>query len=49
MHVVDISAPRVRRSYASVNQTLLDKANDKPVIYGFNKIEHKHLTIDEMI
>jgi GTP-binding protein HflX len=34
---------------SSVNQTLLDiKANDKPVIMVFNKIDaYQHLTIDE--
>jgi GTP-binding protein HflX len=46
---VDISHPEFEDHIASVNQTLLDiKANDKPVIMVFNKIDaYKHLTIDE--
>ncbi|SDW15216.1 GTPase HflX [Flavobacterium degerlachei] len=49
LHVVDISHPEFEDHIASVNQTLLDiKANDKPVIMVFNKIDSfKHLTIDE--
>jgi GTP-binding protein HflX len=38
--VVDISHPEFEDHIASVNQTLLDiKANDKPVIMVFNKID----------
>jgi GTP-binding protein HflX len=49
LHVVDISHPEFEDHISSVNQTLLDiKANDKPVIMVFNKIDaYKHLTIDE--
>jgi GTP-binding protein HflX len=49
LHVVDISHPEFEDHIASVNQTLLDiKANDKPVIMVFNKIDaYKSLTIDE--
>jgi GTP-binding protein HflX len=49
LHVVDISHPEFEDHIASVNQTLLDiKANDKPVIMVFNKIDaYKPLTIDE--
>ncbi|MDN3675526.1 GTPase HflX [Flavobacterium branchiarum] len=49
LHIVDISHPDFEDHIASVNQTLLDiKANDKPVIMVFNKIDaYKHLTIDE--
>jgi len=49
LHIVDISHPEFEDHIASVNQTLLDiKANDKPVIMVFNKIDaYKHLTIDE--
>jgi GTPase len=49
LHVVDISHPDFEDHIASVNQTLLDiKANDKPIIMAFNKIDaYKHLTIDE--
>jgi GTP-binding protein HflX len=40
LHVVDISHPEFEDHIASVNQTLLDiKANDKPVIMVFNKID----------
>ena len=48
LHVVDISHPEFEDHIASVNQTLLDiKANDKPVIMVFNKIDaYQHLTID---
>ena len=48
LHVVDISHPDFEDHIASVNQTLLDiKANNKPVIMVFNKIDaYKHLTID---
>ena len=48
LHVVDISHPDFEDHIASVNQTLLDiKANDKPIIMVFNKIDaYKHLTID---
>ncbi|TRX24501.1 GTPase HflX [Flavobacterium franklandianum] len=49
LHVVDISHPEFEDHIASVNQTLLDiKANDKPVIMVFNKIDaYKHFTIDD--
>ncbi|MCC9072269.1 GTPase HflX [Flavobacterium sp. F-65] len=49
LHIVDISHPDFEDHIESVNQTLLDiKANDKPVIMVFNKIDaYKHLTIDE--
>jgi GTP-binding protein HflX len=49
LHVVDISHPEFEDHIASVNQTLMDiKADDKPVIMVFNKIDaYKHLTIDE--
>jgi len=49
LHVVDISHPEFEDHIASVNQTLQDiKANDKPVIMVFNKIDaYTHLTIDE--
>ncbi|TRX36648.1 GTPase HflX [Flavobacterium restrictum] len=49
LHVVDISHPEFESHIESVNQTLLDiKANDKPVIMVFNKIDaYQHLTIDE--
>ncbi|QKJ61931.1 GTPase HflX [Flavobacterium sp. M31R6] len=49
LHVVDISHPEFEDHIESVNQTLMDiKANDKPVIMVFNKIDaYKHLTIDE--
>ncbi|WP_310378649.1 GTPase HflX [Flavobacterium sp.] len=49
LHIVDISHPEFEDHIASVNQTLLDiKANNKPVIMVFNKIDaYKHLTIDE--
>ncbi|WP_413999684.1 GTPase HflX [Flavobacterium sp. W1B] len=49
LHVVDISHPEFEDHIASVNQTLLDiKANNKPVIMVFNKIDaYRHLTIDE--
>ncbi|MFM2369570.1 MAG: hypothetical protein RL619_1880 [Bacteroidota bacterium] len=49
LHVVDISHPEFEDHIESVNQTLLDiKANDKPVIMVFNKIDaYKPLTIDE--
>ncbi|MFV5694242.1 GTPase HflX [Flavobacterium sp. LB3P122] len=49
LHVVDISHPEFEDHIASVNQTLLDiKANDKPIIMVFNKIDaYKPLTIDE--
>jgi GTP-binding protein HflX len=49
LHVVDISHPEFEDHIESVNQTLLDiKANDKPVIMVFNKIDaYKHLTIDQ--
>jgi GTP-binding protein HflX len=49
LHVVDISHPEFEDHIASVNQTLLDiKANDKPVIMVFNKIDaYIPLTIDE--
>jgi GTP-binding protein HflX len=49
LHVVDISHPEFEDHIASVNQTLMDiKANDKPVIMVFNKIDaYTHLTIDD--
>tara|TARA_R110000868_G_scaffold53163_3_gene167177 strand:+ start:15491 stop:16741 length:1251 start_codon:yes stop_codon:yes gene_type:complete len=49
LHVVDISHPEFEDHIASVNQTLQDiKANDKPVIMVFNKIDaYTHLTIDD--
>jgi GTP-binding protein HflX len=49
LHVVDISHPDFEDHIASVNQILLDiKANDKPTIMIFNKIDaYQHLTIDE--
>jgi len=49
LHVVDISHPEFEDHIESVNKTLQDiKANDKPVIMVFNKIDaYKHLTIDE--
>jgi GTP-binding protein HflX len=49
LHIVDISHPEFEDHIESVNQTLLDiKANDKPVIMVFNKIDaFKHLTIDD--
>jgi GTP-binding protein HflX len=49
LHVVDISHPEFEDHIASVNQTLLDiKANDKPVIMVFNKIDaYTPLTIDD--
>jgi GTP-binding protein HflX len=49
LHIVDISHPEFEDHIESVNQTLLDiKANDKPVIMVFNKIDaYKHLTIDD--
>lgn len=49
LHIVDISHPDFEDHIASVNQTLLDiKANDKPIIMVFNKIDaYQHLTIDE--
>lgn len=49
LHVVDLSHPDFEDHIESVNQTLLDiKANDKPTIMVFNKIDaYRHLTIDE--
>jgi GTP-binding protein HflX len=49
LHIVDISHPDFEDHIESVNQTLQDiKANEKPVIMVFNKIDaYKHLTIDE--
>jgi len=49
LHVVDISHPDFEDHIASVNQILTDiKANDKPTIMVFNKIDaYRHLTIDE--
>jgi GTP-binding protein HflX len=49
LHIVDISHPDFEDHIASVNQTLLDiKANNKPIIMVFNKIDaYQHLTIDE--
>ncbi len=49
LHVVDISHPDFEDHIAAVNQILQDiKANDKPVIMVFNKIDsYQHLTIDE--
>ena len=49
LHVVDISHPDFEDHIEAVNQILQDiKANDKPVIMVFNKIDsYQHLTIDE--
>lgn len=49
LHVVDISHPDFEDHIEAVNHTLQDiKANDKPMIMVFNKIDtYKHLTIDE--
>jgi GTP-binding protein HflX len=49
LHIVDISHPDFEYHIEAVNQILQDiKANDKPVIMVFNKIDsYKHLTIDE--
>lgn len=49
LHVVDLSHPDFEDHIESVNQTLLDiKANDKPTIMVFNKIDaYRHLTIEE--
>ncbi len=49
LHIVDISHPDFEEHISSVNQTLSDiKANDKPIIMVFNKIDaYQHLTIDE--
>ncbi|WP_310594117.1 GTPase HflX [Flavobacterium sp.] len=49
LHVVDISHPDFEDHIVAVNQILQDiKANDKPVIMVFNKIDsYQHLTIDE--
>ncbi len=48
LHVVDISHPDFEDHIEAVNQILQDiKANDKPVIMVFNKIDsYRHLTID---
>lgn len=49
LHIVDISHPDFEDHIKAVNQILQDiKANDKPVIMVFNKIDsYQHLTIDE--
>lgn len=49
LHIVDISHPDFEDHIVAVNQILQDiKANDKPVIMVFNKIDsYQHLTIDE--
>ncbi len=49
LHVVDISHPDFEDHIEAVNQILQDiKANEKPVIMVFNKIDsYQHLTIDE--
>jgi GTP-binding protein HflX len=49
LHIVDISHPDFEDHIQAVNQILQDiKANDKPVIMVFNKIDsYQHLTIDE--
>jgi GTP-binding protein HflX len=49
LHIVDISHPDFEDHIEAVNQILQDiKANDKPVIMVFNKIDsYQHLTIDE--
>jgi GTP-binding protein HflX len=49
LHIVDISHPDFDDHIEAVNQILQDiKANDKPVIMVFNKIDsYQHLTIDE--
>ena len=49
LHIVDISHADFEDHIVAVNQILQDiKANDKPVIMVFNKIDsYQHLTIDE--
>ncbi len=49
LHIVDISHPDFEDHIEAVNQILQDiKANDKPMIMVFNKIDsYRHLTIDE--
>lgn len=49
LHIVDISHPDFEDHIEAVNQILQDiKANDKPMIMVFNKIDsYQHLTIDE--
>ena len=49
LHIVDISHTDFEDHIEAVNQILQDiKANDKPVIMVFNKIDsYQHLTIDE--
>lgn len=49
LHIVDISHPDFEDHIVAVNQILMDiKANEKPVIMVFNKIDSfHHLTIDE--
>ena len=49
LHIVDISHPDFEDHIVAVNQILQDiKANDKPVIMVFNKVDsYQHLTIDE--
>lgn len=49
LHIVDISHPDFEDHIVAVNQILQDiKANDKPLIMVFNKIDsYQHLTIDE--
>jgi GTP-binding protein HflX len=49
LHIIDISHPDFEDHIEAVNQILQDiKANDKPVIMVFNKIDsYQHLTIDE--
>lgn len=49
LHIVDISHADFEDHIEAVNQILMDiKANDKPVIMVFNKIDsYQHLTIDE--
>jgi GTP-binding protein HflX len=49
LHIVDISHADFEDHIVAVNQILMDiKANDKPVIMVFNKIDsYQHLTIDE--
>jgi GTP-binding protein HflX len=49
LHIVDISHADFEDHIVAVNQILMDiKANDKPIIMVFNKIDsYQHLTIDE--
>jgi GTP-binding protein HflX len=51
LHIVDISHPDFEDHIEAVNQILQDiKANDKPVIMVFNKIDsYQHFTIDQYV